>query len=109
MPPLSLALNLAFAATRPPAWLIVFVVVTRLGSAMTQAFHGALHRDDVGRTLRLLRRVGLVMTRSAHQAHHDSLTQDFAVINGWSSPLVNLCAALLLPTRVIRSEGLEPT
>jgi len=106
--PISLALNAVFLALRPPGWLLVGVVVTLLGAAMSQAFHGALHRDDVGRTLRLLRRLRLVMSRSAHQAHHDSLTQDFAVVNGWSNPLVNLCASVLLRSGALSKEGLEP-
>ena len=107
--PFSLALNLLFLLLRPPGWLLVAVVVMLIGASMSQAFHGALHRDDVGLTLRVLRRAGFVMTRRAHQAHHDTLTQDFAVINGWSNPLVNLCTTLLLRSGALRSEGLEPT
>jgi hypothetical protein len=107
--PASLTLNLVFLAFRPPAWLLVGVVVLLTGAAMTQAFHGALHRDDVGLCLRMLRGARLVMSRRAHKLHHDTLTQDFAVINGWSNPLVNLCATTLLRMRVLQSDGLEPT
>jgi hypothetical protein len=107
--PVSVAMNLVFLAFRPPAWLLVGVAVLLLGASMTQAFHGALHRDDVGLALRLSRRARLVLSRRAHQLHHDTLTQDFAVINGWSNPLVNLCAAILLRLRVLHSDGLEPT
>ena len=106
--PISLVLNVAFLALRPPGWLPVGVVVMLLGAAMSQAFHGALHRDDVGRTLRALRTARLVMSRRAHQAHHDSLTQDFAVVNGWSNPLVNLCASVLLRSGALGKDGLEP-
>jgi hypothetical protein len=49
------------------------------------------------------------MSAQAHKLHHDTLTQDFAVINGWSNPLVNFCASTLLRTGFLRSEGLEPT
>ena len=107
--PASLAVNLAFLALRPPAWLIVGVAVLLAGAGMTQAFHGALHRDDVGPLLRGLRRARLAMSRRAHKLHHDTLTQDFAVINGWSNPVVNLCATTLLRMRVLQSDGLEPT
>ena len=107
--PLSLVLNVVFLALQPPAWLLVGTVVFLLGSSMTQALHGALHRDDVGLALCLMRRTGLVMSRRAHQLHHDTLTQDFAVINGWANPLVNLCVHTLLHTGIIRSDGLEPT
>lgn len=107
--PLSLVLNLVFWVLQPPAWVLVGTVVLLLGSSMTQAFHGALHRDDVGPVVRAMRSARLVMTRRAHQLHHDTLTQDFAIISGWANPVVNWIAAFLLRTRLIRSEGLEPT
>ena len=107
--PISLLLSLLFLLTRPPGWLLVGFVVFLAGAAMTQAFHGALHRTDVGPVLRALRAVGLVMTAKAHKAHHDTLVQDFAVVNGWSNPLVNFCVTTLLRAGVLRSEGLEPT
>ena len=47
---LSLTLNLVFALTSPPAWLLVGAAVMILGASMTQAFHGSLHRSKVGRS-----------------------------------------------------------
>ena len=107
--PLSVALSLVFLLTHPPAWLLVAAVVFLLGAGMTQAFHGSLHRAKVGPVLATMRALGLAMSARAHKWHHDTLTQDFAVINGWSNPLVNFCAATLLRTGIMRSEGLEPT
>ena len=107
--PLSLAMNLVFALSSPPAWLLVGMVVYILGSSMTQAFHGSLHRADVGPVVRTMRSVGLLMRPSAHKFHHDTLTRDFSVISGWSNPVVNLCVSTLLRLRVLREEGLEPT
>ena len=107
--PVSLVLNVLFLIFPAPAWLLVGVTVFLLGASMAQAFHGALHRDSVGPVLRFLRQLGIVMTRRAHQLHHDSLTRDFGTINGWSNPLVNLWAKALLRMGILRSEGLEPT
>ena len=107
--PLSLALNLVFWLTSPPGWLIVGAVTLLLGASLSQGFHGSLHRSDVGWGVRAMRRVGLLMSQTAHKKHHATLTQDFAVINGWSNPLVNFCTTALLRMRVLRSEGLEPT
>jgi hypothetical protein len=107
--PVSLALSVVFLAAHPPAWLLVGTVVLLLGAGMTQAFHGALHRDDVGPVIETMRWLGLAMSRRAHKLHHDTLTQDFAVINGWSNPVVNLCASTLLRAGVLHSDGLEPT
>jgi hypothetical protein len=56
-----------------------------------------------------MRRLGLLMSVSAHQLHHDTLKHDFSVISGWSNPLVNLCATFLLRVGALREEGLEPT
>jgi hypothetical protein len=107
--PLSLALNLVFGLTHPPGWLIVGAITYLLGISLSQGFHGALHRSDVGWGVRAMRRVGLLMTQTAHQKHHATLVHDFAVINGWSNPLVNVCTATLLRLKLLRSEGLEPT
>lgn len=107
--PLSLAFSALFVATHPPAWLLVGAVVFLLGAGTTQAFHGTLHKADVGPFIATMRRLGLAMSAQAHKFHHDTLTQDFAVINGWSNPVVNFCASTLLRTGVLRSEGLEPT
>jgi hypothetical protein len=107
--PTSLALNVLFAETAPPAWLIVGTVVCLAGAGMTQAFHGTLHRTAVGPFVGAMRRLGLLMSAQAHKLHHDTLTQDFAVINGWSNPLVNLCASTLLRAGILREEGLDPT
>jgi hypothetical protein len=107
--PVSLALNLAFALTAPPAWLLVGAVVLILGASMTQAFHGSLHRPDVGPVVRAMRSAGLLMRPASHKYHHDTLTRDFSVISGWSNPLVNVIVASLLRLRILREEGLEPT
>ena len=107
--PVSLLLNLVFLLVPTPGWLIVGVVVLILGASMTQVFHATLHRRDVGFVVRAMRRLGLLMSVSAHQLHHDTLRKDFSVISGWSNPAVNLCATLLLRIGALRSEGLEPT
>ena len=76
---------------------------------MSQVFHASLHRQDIGWGFRAMRSVGLLMSVRAHQLHHDTLTQDFSVINGWSNPVVNLCASFLLRIGALKTEGLEPT
>lgn len=48
-------------------------VVLILGVRMTQVFHAALHRRDVGFGVRAMRRLGLLMSVSAHKLHHDTL------------------------------------
>jgi hypothetical protein len=107
--PLSLALNLVFWLIPTPGWLIAGMVVFIIGASMTQAFHGALHRENVGPGIRIMRRLGLLMSVSSHKQHHETLTQNFCVISGWSNPLVNLCTKFLLWIDAINSEGLEPT
>ena len=109
MLPVSLALNLVFLLVPTPGWLIVGVVVLILGASMSQVFHDTLHRRDIGIGFRAMRRLGLLMSVSAHQLHHDTLKHDFSVISGWSNPVVNLCAMFLLRIGALRDDGLEPT
>jgi hypothetical protein len=109
MLPVSLALNLLFCLIPTPGWLIVGVVIFIVGASLSQVFHATLHRQNVGFVIRAMRRLGLLMSVSSHKLHHDTLTQDFSVISGWSNPVVNVCATLLLRLGVLRSDGLEPT
>lgn len=107
--PVALAYNALFLLTDMPGWFIVGVVTTLTGSIFTQYFHGTMHRDERAPTVRLMRGLGLLMKPEAHTHHHAVLTRDFAVISGWSNPLVNLCAHTLLRLGVMRKEGLEPS
>ena len=109
MLPVSLALNLVFLLVPTPGWLIVGVIVFIIGASMTQVFHAALHRKDIGFGFRVMRRLGLLMSVPAHQLHHDTLKRDFSVISGWSNPFVNLFVTFLLRIGALREEGLEPT
>lgn len=107
--PFSLALNLACLVWRPPGWLVMGLVVFLVGGTLSQYFHGSLHRQRNPAIVTLFRRVGLLMTPTAHGLHHATLTQDFSVINGWSNPALNLIFRALMRWRVITPAGLEPT
>ena len=107
--PLSVALNLVFLMLPAPAWTLVGSVVFLLGAGVSQAVHGTLHKTTVGPVIETMRSLGLVMSVDAHKLHHETLTRDFSVLNGWSNPLVNFCASSLLRAGVLRPEGLEPT
>jgi hypothetical protein len=107
--PLSLELNVLFAVWRAPSWLIVGVLALLVGSSLTQYFHGSLHRDRCAWPVGVLRRAGLLMTPRAHALHHETLVRDFAVINGWSNPVVNALARFLLRTGALHESGLTPT
>jgi hypothetical protein len=56
-----------------------------------------------------MRRLGLLMTPSAHSVHHATLERDFSVINGWSNPLVNVVFRFLRQRQILKDDGLEPT
>jgi hypothetical protein len=76
---------------------------------LAQYFHGVLHRDDAPITVRLARRLGLLMQPEAHELHHDTLTQDFSTTSGWSNPLLNIVFRALLSRGLLSPTGLEPT
>lgn len=107
--PMSLFLNLMFAVWTAPAWLIAGSVTVIVGMSLSQYIHGSMHRSDPDLAVKALRAVGLAMRPEAHELHHATLTRDFAVINGWSNPLVNLVASALLERGWINEAGLTPT
>ncbi len=107
--PFSLALNLACFLFRPPGWLVLGLVVLLVGGTLSQYFHGSLHRAKNPAIVMVMRRLGLLMTPTAHAVHHATLTRDFSVINGWSNPALNIVFRLLLKRGVITPAGLEPT
>ncbi len=86
-PWLVLVLILALIGWLPgPLALFLFT----LGSCwvFTQLFHRWSHLRDPGPLIGLLQRVGLIVGREAHTAHHRTpFMSHFAVINGWSNPL----------------------
>ena len=108
MLPVSLALNLVFLLVPTPGWLIVGVIVFSIGASMTQVFHAALHRQDIGFGFRAMRRLGLLMSVPAHQLHHDTLQRDFATNCGWSNPVVNRLFVLLRARGLLDDAGLVP-
>jgi hypothetical protein len=107
--PVSVAFNLYCLAFHPPGWLVVGFVVLLAGGTLSQWFHGSLHRKTNPAFVPVMRRLGLLITPAAHQIHHDTLTRDFSVINGWSNPVLNVVFRLLMKHRVLTPAGLEPT
>lgn len=107
--PMSLALNAAALSLHPPSWLMVGLVILLAGGALAQYFHGALHKAAAPWPVVLLRKLGLLMSPEAHARHHASLKEDFATVNGWSNPLLNLLAATLRRRGLLDEAGLEPS
>jgi len=106
--PLSLALNVAALIWRIPGWAMVGAVILLLASSLTQYFHGTLHRAANPWPIHLMRRVGLLMTPTAHATHHETLDRDFSVICGWSNPAVNVLVAGLRRANMLDEAGLVP-
>lgn len=106
--PLSLSLNaLSFMRDLSP-WFVAFMNTLIFGYALTQYFHSMLHQDHPPLWIRAMRKVGLLMTPSDHAIHHATLDRDFAVITGWTNPLINPMFRYLHRKGVLRDEGLEP-
>ena len=106
--PASLAVNLAALLLPLPGWLVFGAVVFLVASTFAQYFHGTLHREHNPPLIGAMRRVGLLMTPTAHAKHHATLTRDFATNCGWSNPLVNRLFALSLRRRWLTEDGLTP-
>lgn len=106
--PVSLLLNIASVVWPVPAWFMAGATSLLVGGVLAQYFHGTLHRDEIPGIVRLMRRLGLLMTPAAHQIHHDSLQRDFATNCGWSNPFINPVFRFLHRRGVLTDRGLEP-
>lgn len=107
--PLSLGLNLLSLVAPLPGWLIALFLALLVGGSFAQYFHGSLHREHNPAIVRVMRRVGLLMTPAAHQLHHDTLRRDFATNCGWSNPAINRLFNSLRARGYLNDAGLEPT
>lgn len=106
--PLSLALNVAVVTAPPPPWATAAVIAMVIGTLFIQYFHSTLHRRTPPAFVAVLRRFRLLMTPEAHQFHHDVQDNSFAIINGWSNPLLDRIFILLRRHGICREEHLEP-
>ena len=106
--PASFALNAAALTGHAPGWLIAFGVTLITGSGLAQYFHGSLHRTPAPCPVRVLRRIGLLMTPAEHRVHHDTLQRDFATNCGWSNPVVNRVFLGLRKRGLLDDAGLTP-
>ena len=106
--PLSLLGNLSVVAFPIPGWVMAGLVSFLVGGAFAQYFHGSLHRTQNPWFINALRRVGLLMTPTAHQIHHDTLRRDFATNCGWSNPVINRLFLMLERQGRLDAAGLIP-
>jgi hypothetical protein len=106
--PASLLLTLTWLAAGLPGWVMAGGVALIVGGAFAQYFHGTLHREANPAIIVAMRHAGLLMTREAHQRHHDTLKRDFSTNCGWSNPLLNRVFEIGRGRGYFRDEGLEP-
>ncbi|USI72145.1 fatty acid desaturase family protein [Sphingomonas morindae] len=106
--PFALLANAAFLLLPLPRWLLAAMIAFTIGASFAQYFHGTLHRADVPLTVRVMRRLGLLMQPADHVAHHATLAQDFSTINGWSNPVLNRAFVALRRRGYLPDEGLIP-
>jgi len=106
--PLSILLNIACLVWPVPGWLLAGALSLLIGGTFAQYFHGTLHREHNPWIIGAMRRVGLLMTPSAHQLHHDTLRRDFATNSGWSNAVLNPVFALAHRRGWLTDTGLEP-
>lgn len=106
--PVLLVLDVAIAVAAPPSWLVAAGLAMAIGAIYIQYFHSVMHRTDVPPLIAAMQRVRLVMTAEAHQTHHDDPRRSFAIISGWTNPLLDRIFVLLARLGICRSEHLVP-
>ncbi len=107
--PISLGLNAMLLVWPVPGWFATGVFAFLVGGAFAQLFHASLHRDHNPWFINAGRRIGLLMTPTAHQRHHDTLQRDFATNCGWSNPVVNRLFNALRRRGYLDDAGLVPS
>ena len=71
----------------PPGWALYLCVVA-LGVGFGQITHRWAHHPQPGPLVTALQRVGLVVSKRAHDAHHrPPHGTAYAIVSGWSNPL----------------------
>jgi hypothetical protein len=106
--PLSLALNFAVAEGEASPFVVACGSTVVIGAVFIQYFHAALHRPQPPTIVAVMRRLHLLMTPQAHQRHHDVQDNGFAIIAGWTNPLLDRIFLALRAAGLLRIESLEP-
>jgi hypothetical protein len=106
--PAALALDVALLVASPPPWLTAAAISMMIGALFIQYFHATLHRPVPPAFVAVMRRLRLLMTPEAHQHHHDVQDNSFAIIAGWSNPLLDPFFRVLVSAGICRTENLEP-
>ena len=106
--PAALALALAAIFAPPPPWAMAAGISMVIGALFIQYFHSTLHRREPPGFIVVMRRLHLLMTPEAHQLHHDVQDNSFAIIAGWTNPLLDRIFRRLVAMGICRAENLEP-
>ncbi len=109
--PFSLAFNayLLLSLYMLNSHFFIFCLVFLLGMVFSQYFHGLLHREKIPVWVVLFRKIRLLQTVAQHEKHHLTLDRDFATINGWSNPLLNIYFQRQLKKGKFDHQNLEPS
>lgn len=84
--PLSL---LTLSLDRHPFWQVLLYVCTHTG-VLAQYTHAASHgRFHDNRLVKWLQHYRIILPPSVHKIHHQQFDQNYAILNGWSNPILN--------------------
>lgn len=95
-------------STATPVGILAFLLTMSILATFAQYFHGMLHRAEPPKVVAFLQRLGVLMTPTMHQVHHDHLDRDFAIVSGAANPLLNPIFRALARAGICREENLEP-
>jgi hypothetical protein len=75
------------------AWLALYLCAVALGVGFGQVIHRWAHHPDPGPAVRWLQRLGLIVSKRAHDAHHEPPHGTaYAIVSGWTNPLFDAFA-----------------
>ena len=88
--PLTIVFPIVVIVNQPAGYLIYILLVISLH--LMQMSHRWAHtpKSDVPEVVKVLQNVGFFLSRKAHGQHHNNVyDQNFAIMNGWSNPILN--------------------
>lgn len=91
-----------------PADLQFIVLMTAFCMMFVQFSHACAHQHNESTVIRFLQKTRIFIPPEIHDHHHVVLDRDFAILNGWSNPLVNVLVRYCFQKGWVNEAGLTP-
>lgn len=84
------------------------VLITAFCMMFAQFSHACAHQHNEHAVIKFLQKIRIFIPPEIHDHHHVVLVKDFAILNGWSNPLVNVLVRFFFKRGWVNEAGLTP-